>query len=102
MTAGSSRNVGQVTVQYDQSLAFVTLVHTGRLNAITVSMWHELAQIFTELSANPQLRCVVVRGADGNFAAGADIREFPRERADQAGVIRYHMDIIAPALRAIE
>jgi len=82
-------------------IALVTLSHPGRLNAITVFMWQELARIFTELSANPDLRCVVLRGADGNFAAGADIREFPTYRADAAGVQHYHTRILAPALAAI-
>ncbi|MCH1999531.1 enoyl-CoA hydratase-related protein, partial [Achromobacter xylosoxidans] len=36
-----------------------------------------------------------------NFAAGADIREFPAERADAAGVQRYHREVLAPALQAV-
>jgi len=44
---------------------------------------------------------VVVRGAGGNFAAGADIREFPRVRADLDSVMAYHRRTIAPALRAV-
>lgn len=93
---------GRVLVEYEGSIAMVTLSHPGRLNAITVLMWQELARIFSELSANPELRCVVLRGEGGNFAAGADIREFPRQRADHAGVRRYHTEILAPALAAIE
>lgn len=92
---------GRVGLDYEDSIALVTLSHPGRLNAITVFMWQELARIFTELSANPALRCVVVRGEGGNFAAGADIREFPQQRADLAGVRRYHTQILAPALSAI-
>src|SRR3546814_11224096 len=64
-------------------------------------MWRELRRIFTELGANADLRCVVLRGEGGNFAAGADIREFPRERADRDGVLNYHLQVIAPALHAI-
>lgn len=93
---------GRVLVDSEGSIAMVTLSHPGRLNAITVFMWQELARIFTELSANPDLRCVVLRGEGGNFAAGADIREFPRHRADHAGVRHYHTQILAPALAAIE
>src|SRR3546814_5588593 len=37
----------------------------------------------------------------GNFAAGADIREFPTQRADLAGVQHYHTRVLAPALSAI-
>lgn len=92
---------GRVLLDYEGPIALVTLSHPGRLNAITVSMWHELARIFTELSADKSLRCVVLRGEGGNFAAGADIREFPRERADLAGVRHYHTEVLAPALAAI-
>ena len=92
---------GRVLVSYEGPVAFVTLSHPGRLNAITVFMWQELQRIFTELSANTALRCVVVRGGEGNFAAGADIREFPEYRADQARVQHYHTQILAPALSAI-
>lgn len=92
---------GRVLLDRDGPIALVTLSHPGRLNAITVSMWKELARVFAELSADDSVRCVVVRGEGGNFAAGADITEFPRERAGLAGVRHYHTQILAPALAAI-
>src|SRR3546814_13865200 len=92
---------GRVLLDCDGPIAFVTLSHPGRLNAISVSMWRELRRIFTELGANADLRCVVLRGEGGNFAAGADILEFPRERADRDGVLNYHLQVIAPALHSI-
>ncbi|MBV6271305.1 enoyl-CoA hydratase/isomerase family protein [Alcaligenaceae bacterium CGII-47] len=93
--------VGRVRVAHEGAIATVTLDHPGRLNALTVQMWRELAQVFSMLSADTSLRCVVLRGAGGNFAAGADIREFPNERADLDGVMRYHLQVIAPALEAV-
>ncbi|MDS1142451.1 enoyl-CoA hydratase-related protein [Pusillimonas sp. SM2304] len=92
---------GRVLLEFEGAIALVTLSHPGRLNAISISMWRELQRIFTELSADQALRCVVLRGEGGNFAAGADIREFPRHRADQAGVMHYHTQVLAPALEAI-
>ena len=92
---------GQVLLEYQGPLALVTLSHPGKLNAITVSMWQDLAKLFTKLSAQTDLRCVVLRGLDGNFAAGADISEFPKVRADLDGVMQYHRHILAPALNAI-
>ncbi|OAS98002.1 enoyl-CoA hydratase [Achromobacter xylosoxidans] len=92
---------GRVLLQRDGQLAWVTLSHPGRLNAITVRMWRELRDVFTRIAADDALRCVIVRGEGGNFAAGADIREFPAERADAAGVQRYHREILAPALMAV-
>lgn len=96
-----SSAAGQVLVEYDGAIALVTLSHPGRLNAISIAMWQELAATFTALSDNKDLRCVVLRGEGGNFAAGADIREFPQQRADLAGVMHYHTQVLAPALAAI-
>lgn len=82
-------------------VARLTLSHPGRLNALTVAMWGELQAHCTELSADPSLRCVVIRGAEANFAAGADISEFPVERGTEANVRRYHEVVVAGALRAV-
>lgn len=92
---------GTVGWQRQDRVAWVELAHPGRLNAITVAMWQRLREVFVQIAADPGVHCVVLRGADGNFAAGADIREFPRVRADQAAVMRYHRDILVPALAAI-
>lgn len=93
--------IGRVRLDSDGPLAWVTLSHPGRLNAITVGMWRELGEVFTRLAADDSLRCVIVRGEGGNFAAGADIREFPAQRGDMAGVQRYHREVLAPALQAV-
>ncbi|MFY1987149.1 enoyl-CoA hydratase/isomerase family protein [Achromobacter xylosoxidans] len=97
----TDNTAGRVLLQRDGRLARVTLSHPGRLNAITVGMWRELRDVFTRIAADDDLRCVIVRGEGGNFAAGADIREFPAERADAAGVQRYHREVLAPALQAV-
>ncbi|MCZ8404037.1 enoyl-CoA hydratase-related protein [Achromobacter xylosoxidans] len=97
----TDNTAGRVLLQRDGRLARVTLSHPGRLNAITVGMWRELRDVFTRIAADDDVRCVIVCGEGGNFAAGADIREFPAERADAAGVQRYHREVLAPALQAV-
>lgn len=92
---------GQVSVSRQARVATVVLDHPGRLNAITVAMWRALQQAFQDLSQDTDLRCVVIRGAGGHFAAGADIREFPQVRTDQDSVMSYHRGVLAPALAAI-
>lgn len=92
---------GQIRVEVTDRVAHVTLSHPGRLNAITMDMWRQLASVFNNLSAMTNLRCVLIQGQDGNFAAGADIREFPRWRATKDDVIEYHTQILAPALNAV-
>ncbi|HWL54416.1 MAG TPA: enoyl-CoA hydratase/isomerase family protein [Chthoniobacteraceae bacterium] len=99
--ASSSDSQGCILSRRDGTVAIVTLSHPGRLNAITVAMWRELSAVVTRLGTQEGLRAIIVEGAGGNFAAGADIREFPKERADLDSVFRYHEEILAPALHAL-
>ena len=75
---------GQISVTRDgggATLATVSIDNAGKLNALTVAMWQDLARVMRELSADDALRCIVLRGAgDKAFAAGADIAEFATVR----------------------
>lgn len=82
-------------------VASVTLDSPGRLNAISVAMWRDLASVFSALARDRSVRCVVVRGAGGNFAAGADISEFPSVRFDEESGKRFHLEILGAAIEAI-
>ena len=91
-----------IQLRRDGDIATVALNNPGKLNALTMAMWRELAAAFRDLSADDSLRCIVIRGAgDEAFAAGADIAEFAtvRDTADQAKV--YHRQYVYGALRAI-
>lgn len=103
VTPPDHRHVAEGSIQVNDTdgVAHVTLSHPGRLNAITISMWRRLAAVFLDLSARSDLRCIVIQGQGDNFAAGADIREFPRWRATKNDVIAYHTQILAPTLNAI-
>lgn len=92
---------GEVRVDISDHIARIALSHRGRLNAVTVSMWRQLTDIFENLSSSTDVRCVLIQGEGGNFAAGADIREFPQYRSTKSDVIAYHTEILAPALQAI-
>ena len=92
---------GQVLLAREGALAWVTLSNPGRLNAITVGMWQQLRHVFESLAADDTVRCVIVRGEGGQFAAGADIREFPAVRGNPGQVRHYHQHILAPALAAV-
>jgi enoyl-CoA hydratase/carnithine racemase len=54
-------------IERDGAVATVALSNPGKLNALTVAMWQELARAMERLSADDALRCVVLRGA-GNDA----------------------------------
>lgn len=69
-----------ILVDRDGPIATVILNRPEKLNALNLDSWNRLAQTMTQLDADEQLRCIVVRGAGDAFAAGADIGAFERER----------------------
>jgi len=81
---------GEVLVARDGHIATVTLSNPERLNALSRAMWDSLEKIFTSLNGEEDLRCIVIRGAgDKAFAAGADIANFAKERANSAQARQY-------------
>jgi len=58
---------------HPDGVVLVTLSNPGRLNATDAVMHAELATIFRDLEADPDVRAVVVTGADGAFSAGGDL-----------------------------
>ena len=72
-----------VLVERADDIATVILNAPEKLNALSRGTWERLADVMAGLSAEDDLRCIVVRGAgDRAFAAGADISEFETERSD--------------------
>lgn len=90
-----------VHCQRDAAIARLTLFNSGKLNAIDGAMWRKLTVLLGTLDADPEVRCVVITGAGGNFAAGGDIEEFLVERDTPARAARYHDEWVGPALAAI-
>ena len=91
-----------IDVTRDGDIATVSFNNPGKLNAITVAMWRELARAMRELSADDGLRSIVLRGAgDDAFAAGADIAEFASVRNNFAQGKVYHLEYVAGALEAV-
>jgi enoyl-CoA hydratase len=81
---------GEILLARDGAIAVVTLSNPGKLNALDIAMWKRLREVMRKLHADPSLRCVVVRGAgDKAFAAGADISEFQKTRADAKQAKKY-------------
>jgi enoyl-CoA hydratase len=93
--------MSEILCTITDQIAFLTLSNPGKLNALDVAMWDALRMHFDRLSADENLRCIVVSGADGNFAAGADIEEFATVRNTLASGMHYHNHTIAQALQAI-
>jgi enoyl-CoA hydratase/carnithine racemase len=72
-----------ILTQRDGPIATVVLNRPEKLNALTKHMWQRLGEVMSALSADDEIRCIVVRGAgEKAFAPGNDISEFENERAN--------------------
>ena len=98
-----------VAVTTDQrGIAAVTLDRTEARNALCRPLVAQLDAALDRLDADPLVRVLVLRGAGGNFAAGADLREMlPMTAAqvlldDFAGCSRRLAHMKKPVVAAVE
>lgn len=84
-----------------QGVVTVTLAHPGKFNAMSRAMWRELKVVFTAIQADPQARCVLLRGEGGHFCAGGDIAEYPSFRFHEAALRQFHEDEVWGGLQAM-
>jgi enoyl-CoA hydratase/carnithine racemase len=80
-TGGIPRDVSlaagddSVKVEINGPVATITLNRPAKRNAVTLNMWNAIAVEVNALTANPDVRILVVRGEGEHFCAGADITE---------------------------
>jgi enoyl-CoA hydratase/carnithine racemase len=87
---------GEILLSRGGAIATVALSNPGKLNALDLGMWKRLGQIMRELDRDPDLRCVLLRGAGSEaFAAGADISEFAKTRSNSKVARKYGEQIEA-------
>jgi enoyl-CoA hydratase/carnithine racemase len=80
----------RMPVAREGDIAVVTFNRPEVRNAFDLAMWERLQSVMEALSADDELRCVVLRGAGSEaFCAGADIGAFARERGNRALEDRY-------------
>ncbi len=84
-----------------QGVVHITLSHPAKFNAMSRAMWRELKAVFTAIQADPQARCVLLRGAGGHFCAGGDIAEYPSFRFNEAELRQFHEDEVWGGLQAM-
>ena len=73
-------------VERDGAVMIVTLNRPHRYNAMTLTMFAQLADAWQEVSENDAIRCVILTGAAGNFCSGMDLRAMAGD-ADDDGAI---------------
>ncbi len=87
-----------------EGVALLTLAHPAKMNAIDIAMWRELQALMLHLQAMAPAdapHAVIVRGAEGHFAAGGDIVEFAGFRFEEDTLRDFHENVVAPALHAM-
>ena len=63
---------------------FVTLNRPQARNAMSLQMVEELNQVFQHAEQTADIRAIVLRGAEGHFCAGGDIKDMASARAQSA------------------
>lgn len=76
---------GRILAETDGVIGWLTFNQPDRLNAVRRDMWDAIPIAVAALSADPSVRCIVLRGAgERAFISGADIAEFDVQRNDAA------------------
>ena len=68
---------GDLLLEIDGPVARLVLNRPRQRNALNLAMWHALPEVMAAVASAPAVRVLVIRGAGGHFASGADISEFP-------------------------
>lgn len=79
----------------ENGVATVTLNRPAVRNAMTLSMWKEVARIFREFGEKRDVRTIVLIGAGGNFSVGADVSEFSVVRSSAQDSAEYEIAVDA-------
>ena len=93
---------GKLAVEKRGAVGWIVFDSPARRNAINGAMWRGIPTAMKQFDADPEVRCVAFRGSGTEaFAAGADISEFDKIRADRSAVAAYD-GLLDQVLRAIQ
>jgi enoyl-CoA hydratase/carnithine racemase len=83
----------EVRLQIQDGVARVIMSNPTRHNAMTMTMWTQLANAFDAIAEDASVRVVVLAGdGDKAFVSGADISEFETQRNSAAQVLAYEAE----------
>lgn len=99
-----------ITVERRDSVALLTFSRPDQLNAMNDAMVEEIVAAIAETERDDTARALVLRGAGGNFMAGADVKAYAEQSAEafrdfqgSAGRIYGALERLAkPVIAAIE
>ena len=77
-------------VEKKGAVGWIVFDQPAKRNALNDAMWRGIAPAMKKFDADPEVRCVALRGAGTEaFSAGADISEFDKKRASEESVGQY-------------
>ncbi|MBW3097417.1 enoyl-CoA hydratase-related protein [Pseudohoeflea coraliihabitans] len=74
--------MNDIAISTNDGIATVTINRPAQRNSVSYAMWNAFGDIFAELSADRDVRAIILTGAGSDFSAGADIAEFASVRDD--------------------
>jgi len=98
--AGRVRRVSPLLLTIDGPLARLTLNRPAQRNALSAAMWSAIPGLIAQAVATPGVKILILAGAGGHFAAGADISEFAETYATPENAAAYG-ETVAAAMQAV-
>jgi enoyl-CoA hydratase/carnithine racemase len=68
-------------VERSDHVMTITMNRPNRMNALSGEMLIRMYDAFVEASESPEIRCIILTGAGGNFCSGADLRAMSGDAA---------------------
>lgn len=72
-------------LEHQEHVLHITLNRPKARNAMSLQMVQELMSVFKTIENDETIRAVVLRGAEGHFCAGGDIKDMANARAAMGG-----------------
>lgn len=80
----------KLLLQKDSPIGWITFNQPEKRNAVSQEMWQRMPEYVADLSSDPAIRVVILRGAgEAAFVAGADISQFKDRRRNAADEEEY-------------
>lgn len=84
-------SAGRVLAKVEGRTGWLIFNNPEKHNAVSLSMWEEVARVLEDFAAARNIRVVVLAGAGGKaFVSGADISRFESERSSREAVAHYN------------
>ena len=68
----------------ENDIAKITLNRPQKKNALSIALRDEVTLSLEQLAQNPEVKIVIITGADNIFSAGFDLKEFEQAAGDEA------------------